>query len=165
MVNLQCTNYYNYFPAPRLFAPKQLGPRLNLVAYPCIRLTKVLLVKDFQFPLYIVLNILHIVLRFIYLFICILFRQVSSPSCDSQGLHAEETPPSEPQSPVTQTTGGGAGVVSTAACRPASCLTPLPLVSRVKTEQSGTTPQPTPQQVSWKKIYRLFVIVEEWNRH
>ncbi|XP_031675144.1 nucleus accumbens-associated protein 1-like, partial [Oncorhynchus kisutch] len=74
------------------------------------------------------------------------FLKVSSPSCDSQGLHAEETPPSEPQSPVTQTTGGGAGVVSTAACRPASCLTPLPLVSRVKTEQSGTTPQPTPQQ-------------------
>uniref|UniRef100_A0A674C0S8 Nucleus accumbens associated 1 n=1 Tax=Salmo trutta TaxID=8032 RepID=A0A674C0S8_SALTR len=58
------------------------------------------------------------------------FLKVSSPSCDSQGLHAEETPPSEPQSPVTQTTGGGAGVVSTAACRPASCLTPLPLVSR-----------------------------------
>uniref|UniRef100_A0A4W5MRX8 Nucleus accumbens associated 1 n=1 Tax=Hucho hucho TaxID=62062 RepID=A0A4W5MRX8_9TELE len=71
------------------------------------------------------------------------FLKVSSPSCDSQGLQAEETPPSEPQSPVTQTTGGGAGVVSTAACRPASCLTPLPLVSRVKTEQSGTTPQPT----------------------
>ncbi|XP_055762768.1 nucleus accumbens-associated protein 1-like isoform X3 [Salvelinus fontinalis] len=73
------------------------------------------------------------------------FLKVSSPSCDSQGLHAEETPPSEPQSPVTQTTGGGAGVVSSAACRPASCLTPLPLVLRVKTEQSGTTPQPTPQ--------------------
>uniref|UniRef100_A0A4W5KJR1 Nucleus accumbens associated 1 n=1 Tax=Hucho hucho TaxID=62062 RepID=A0A4W5KJR1_9TELE len=51
------------------------------------------------------------------------FLKVSSPSCDSQGLHAEETPPSEPQSPVTQTTAGGAGVVST-----------------VKTEQSGTTP-------------------------
>ncbi|KAL1005724.1 hypothetical protein UPYG_G00063180 [Umbra pygmaea] len=71
------------------------------------------------------------------------FLKVSSPSCDSQGLHTDETPPSEPQSPVTQT-GGGAGVVATAAGRPASCLTPLPLVSRVKTEQSGTTPQHTP---------------------
>ncbi|XP_064179746.1 nucleus accumbens-associated protein 1-like [Anguilla rostrata] len=59
------------------------------------------------------------------------FLKVSSPSCDSQGLHAEETPPSEPQSPVTQTSGGGAG----GAGRPASCLTPLPLVSRVKMEQ------------------------------
>uniref|UniRef100_A0A3B5A7B0 Nucleus accumbens associated 1 n=1 Tax=Stegastes partitus TaxID=144197 RepID=A0A3B5A7B0_9TELE len=55
------------------------------------------------------------------------FLKVSSPSCDSQGLHTEETPPSEPQSPVTQTVGGG---------RPASCLTPLPLVSKVKTEQT-----------------------------
>uniref|UniRef100_A0A8C2XS17 Nucleus accumbens associated 1 n=1 Tax=Cyclopterus lumpus TaxID=8103 RepID=A0A8C2XS17_CYCLU len=45
------------------------------------------------------------------------FLKVSSPSCDSQGLHAEET---EPQSPVA----------------PASCLTPLPLVSKVKTEQT-----------------------------
>lgn len=67
--------------------------------------------------------------------------QVSSPSCDSQGLHAEETPPSEPQSPVTQTVGGGGAGVA----RPASCLTPLPLVSKVKTEQTATTPQPTPQ--------------------
>lgn len=72
--------------------------------------------------------------------------QVSSPSCDSQGLHAEETPPSEPQSPVTQTVGGGgAAVVAPAAGRPSSCVTPLPLVSKVKTEQTGTTPQPTPQ--------------------
>uniref|UniRef100_A0A8C6WU54 Nucleus accumbens associated 1, BEN and BTB (POZ) domain containing b n=1 Tax=Neogobius melanostomus TaxID=47308 RepID=A0A8C6WU54_9GOBI len=54
------------------------------------------------------------------------FLKVSSPSCDSQGLHTEETPPSEPQSPVTQTSGGGA------------CGTPLPLVSKVKTEQSGS---------------------------
>uniref|UniRef100_A0A8D3BI01 Nucleus accumbens associated 1 n=1 Tax=Scophthalmus maximus TaxID=52904 RepID=A0A8D3BI01_SCOMX len=53
------------------------------------------------------------------------FLKVSSPSCDSQGLHAEETPPSEPQS-----------VVATAAGRPSSCLTPLPLVSKVKTEQT-----------------------------
>ncbi|XP_062311718.1 nucleus accumbens-associated protein 1-like isoform X2 [Osmerus eperlanus] len=75
------------------------------------------------------------------------FLKVSSPSCDSQGLHTEETPPSEPQSPVTQTAGGGgAGVVATASGRPASCLTPLPLVSRVKTEQSSSTPQPTPTQ-------------------
>ncbi|XP_043940670.1 nucleus accumbens-associated protein 1 isoform X2 [Protopterus annectens] len=51
------------------------------------------------------------------------FLKVSSPSCDSQGLQAEETPPSEPQSPVAQTS-----------TRP-SCNTPLPLVSRVKTEQ------------------------------
>lgn len=72
--------------------------------------------------------------------------QVSSPSCDSQGLHTEETPPSEPQSPVTQTVGGGGvGVVASAAGRPTSCLTPLPLVSKVKTEQTTSTPQPTPQ--------------------
>ncbi|XP_013876343.1 nucleus accumbens associated 1, BEN and BTB (POZ) domain containing a [Austrofundulus limnaeus] len=55
------------------------------------------------------------------------FLKVSSPSCDSQGLHTEETPPSEPQSPVTQTGNG--------AVRPPSSLTPLPLVSRVKAEQ------------------------------
>ncbi|XP_070779760.1 nucleus accumbens-associated protein 1 [Enoplosus armatus] len=72
------------------------------------------------------------------------FLKVSSPSCDSQGLHTEETPPSEPQSPVTQTVGGG-GVVATASGRPTSCLTPLPLVSKVKTEQTASTPQPTPQ--------------------
>ncbi|XP_053710899.1 nucleus accumbens-associated protein 1 isoform X2 [Synchiropus splendidus] len=66
------------------------------------------------------------------------FLKVSSPSCDSQGLHAEET---EPQSPITQTLGSG---VTTAAVRPASCLTPLPLVSKVKTEQTST-PQPTSQ--------------------
>ncbi|XP_051967794.1 nucleus accumbens-associated protein 1-like [Xyrauchen texanus] len=65
------------------------------------------------------------------------FLKVSSPSCDSQGLHTEETQPSEPQSPVTQT----GSVVATAAARPASCLTPLPLVSRVKAEQ-----QPQVQQ-------------------
>nr|XP_033780032.1 nucleus accumbens-associated protein 1 isoform X2 [Geotrypetes seraphini] len=50
------------------------------------------------------------------------FLKVSSPSCDSQGLHSEETPSSEPQSPVAQTSS-----------RP-SCNTPLPLMSRVKTE-------------------------------
>ncbi|XP_034431665.1 nucleus accumbens-associated protein 1 isoform X1 [Hippoglossus hippoglossus] len=73
------------------------------------------------------------------------FLKVSSPSCDSQGLHTEETPPSEPQSPVTQTVGGGGGgVVATATGRPSSCLTPLPLVSKVKTEQTSTTPQTTP---------------------
>lgn len=66
--------------------------------------------------------------------------QVSSPSCDSQGLHAEETPSSEPQSPVTHSVGGvGVG-------RPASCLTPLSLVSKVKTEQTATTPQQAPHQ-------------------
>ncbi|XP_027138234.1 nucleus accumbens-associated protein 1 isoform X2 [Larimichthys crocea] len=74
------------------------------------------------------------------------FLKVSSPSCDSQGLHTEETPSSEPQSPVTQTVaGGGVGGVATAAGRPTSCLTPLPLVSKVKTEQTASTPQPTPQ--------------------
>ncbi|XP_074487286.1 nucleus accumbens-associated protein 1 isoform X1 [Sebastes fasciatus] len=74
------------------------------------------------------------------------FLKVSSPSCDSQGLHTEETPPSEPQSPVTQTMGGGGvGVVAPAAGRPASCLTPLPLVSKVKTEQMASTTQPAPQ--------------------
>ncbi|XP_075993133.1 nucleus accumbens-associated protein 1-like isoform X2 [Genypterus blacodes] len=68
------------------------------------------------------------------------FLKVSSPSCDSQGLHAEEAPPSEPQSPVTQTSGSAA--------RPASCLTPLPLVSRVKTEQPASQPEPaTPYSV------------------
>ncbi|XP_049733027.1 nucleus accumbens-associated protein 1 isoform X1 [Elephas maximus indicus] len=51
------------------------------------------------------------------------FLKVSSPSCDSQGLHAEEAPSSEPQSPVAQTSSWPA------------CSTPLPLVSRVKTEQ------------------------------
>ncbi|XP_031417794.1 nucleus accumbens-associated protein 1 isoform X2 [Clupea harengus] len=69
------------------------------------------------------------------------FLKVSSPSCDSQGLHAEEAPPSEPQSPVT---GGGGGAVAMA--RPSSCLTPLPLVTRVKTEQPQTQPQPQTQQ-------------------
>ncbi|XP_051905360.1 nucleus accumbens-associated protein 1 [Hippocampus zosterae] len=61
------------------------------------------------------------------------FLKVSSPSCDSQGLNAEEAPPSEPQSPVTQT--------GTGAARPAACLTPLPLVSRVKTEQPASQPE------------------------
>ncbi|XP_057673739.1 nucleus accumbens associated 1, BEN and BTB (POZ) domain containing a isoform X2 [Corythoichthys intestinalis] len=61
------------------------------------------------------------------------FLKVSSPSCDSQGLNAEEAPPSEPQSPVTQT--------GTGAARPATCLTPLPLVSRVKTEQPASQPE------------------------
>ncbi|KAK7930609.1 hypothetical protein WMY93_007004 [Mugilogobius chulae] len=66
-------------------------------------------------------------------------------SCDSQGLHTEEAPPSEPQSPVTQTSGGGAcgaGGVASVAGRPTSCQTPLPLMSKVKTEQSASTPQP-----------------------
>ncbi|KAF7649448.1 hypothetical protein LDENG_00141130 [Lucifuga dentata] len=61
------------------------------------------------------------------------FLKVSSPSCDSQGLHTEEAPPSEPQSPVTQT--------NSSAVRPSSCLTPLPLVSRVKTEQPASQPE------------------------
>ncbi|XP_059903359.1 nucleus accumbens-associated protein 1-like isoform X2 [Gadus macrocephalus] len=64
------------------------------------------------------------------------FLKVSSPSCDSQGLHTEETPTSEPQSPVTQTVGG-----ASAGGRPTPCLTPLPLVSKVKTEQAASTPQ------------------------
>ncbi|XP_062420389.1 nucleus accumbens-associated protein 1 [Pungitius pungitius] len=67
------------------------------------------------------------------------FLKVSSPSCDSQGLHSEETPPSDPQSPVAQTTGGSA--VAPAAGRPASCLTPLPLVSKVKSEPTASTLQ------------------------
>lgn len=45
----------------------------------------------------------------------------------------EEAPPSEPQSPVTQT--------GTGAARPASSLTPLPLLSRVKTEQPASQPE------------------------
>uniref|UniRef100_UPI0037E9439D nucleus accumbens-associated protein 1 isoform X1 n=1 Tax=Semicossyphus pulcher TaxID=241346 RepID=UPI0037E9439D len=69
------------------------------------------------------------------------FLKVSSPSCDSQGLHTEETPTSEPQSPVTQTVGGGGvGVVGSAVGRPTSCQTPLPLVSKVKTEQTEGSP-------------------------
>ncbi|CAJ1052917.1 nucleus accumbens-associated protein 1 isoform X2 [Xyrichtys novacula] len=77
------------------------------------------------------------------------FLKVSSPSCDSQGLHTEETPTSEPQSPVTQTVGGGGvGVTATASGRPASCLTPLPLVSKVKTEQAASTPQQQQQEGS-----------------
>ncbi|KAF1624586.1 Nucleus accumbens-associated protein 1, partial [Eudyptes filholi] len=51
------------------------------------------------------------------------FLKVSSPSCDSQGLHGEEAPSSEPQSPVAQTSGWPSGAAA------------LPLVSRVKTEQ------------------------------
>ncbi|XP_049327307.1 nucleus accumbens-associated protein 1 [Astyanax mexicanus] len=72
------------------------------------------------------------------------FLKVSSPSCDSQGLHTEEAPPSEPQSPVGGVMGGG--IVATAAGRPASCLTPLSLVSRVKTEQPQPQLQPQHQQ-------------------
>ncbi|KAM6188716.1 LOW QUALITY PROTEIN: nucleus accumbens-associated protein 1 [Sarcoramphus papa] len=53
------------------------------------------------------------------------FLKVSSPSCDSQGLHGEEAPSSEPQSPVAQTSGWPSGAAAAA----------LPLVSRVKTEQ------------------------------
>ncbi|XP_070684334.1 nucleus accumbens-associated protein 1 [Pempheris klunzingeri] len=73
------------------------------------------------------------------------FLKVSSPSCDSQGLHTEETPTSEPQSPVTQTVGGGGGgggvgVGGGTTGRPSSCLTPLPLVSKVKTEQTEGSP-------------------------
>ncbi|XP_077380891.1 nucleus accumbens-associated protein 1 isoform X2 [Festucalex cinctus] len=68
------------------------------------------------------------------------FLKVSSPSCDSQGLHAEET---EPQSPVTQTVGGAGG---TPAARPAACLTPLPLTSKVKTEQTAAAPQSQQQE-------------------
>ena len=60
------------------------------------------------------------------------FLKVSSPSCDSQGLHPEEAPSSEPQSPVAQTLGWPA------------CSTPLPLVSRVKTEQELDSVQCTP---------------------
>ncbi|XP_025024330.1 nucleus accumbens-associated protein 1 isoform X3 [Python bivittatus] len=54
------------------------------------------------------------------------FLKVSSPSCDSQGLHTEEAPSSEPQSPVAQTSTWPSG------------NTPLPLVSRVKTEQQDS---------------------------
>ncbi|KAM6307822.1 nucleus accumbens-associated protein 1 [Podargus strigoides] len=53
------------------------------------------------------------------------FLKVSSPSCDSQGLHGEEAPSSEPQSPVAQTSGWPSAAAAAA----------LPLVSRVKTEQ------------------------------
>ncbi|XP_041738134.2 nucleus accumbens-associated protein 1-like [Coregonus clupeaformis] len=69
------------------------------------------------------------------------FLKVSSPSCDSQGLQAEDAPPSEPQSPVTQTVAAGTS------SRPASCLTPLPLVSRVKTEQQGNQSEASPYSV------------------
>ncbi|NWH43542.1 NACC1 protein, partial [Fregata magnificens] len=59
------------------------------------------------------------------------FLKVSSPSCDSQGLHGEEAPSSEPQSPVAQTSGWPSGAAA------------LPLVSRVKTEQ-GEPDQTSP---------------------
>ncbi|XP_072298594.1 nucleus accumbens associated 1, BEN and BTB (POZ) domain containing a isoform X2 [Eucyclogobius newberryi] len=61
------------------------------------------------------------------------FLKVSSPSCDSQGLHTEEAPTSEPQSPVTQTSNG--------VSRPSASITPLPLMSRVKTEQQSGQPE------------------------
>ncbi|OWK49994.1 Nucleus accumbens-associated protein 1 [Lonchura striata] len=51
------------------------------------------------------------------------FLKVSSPSCDSQGLHGDDTPGSEPQSPVAQTSAAQGWAAA------------LPLVSRVKTEQ------------------------------
>ncbi|XP_051957764.1 nucleus accumbens-associated protein 1 [Xyrauchen texanus] len=76
------------------------------------------------------------------------FLKVSSPSCDSQGFHTEETPPSEPQSPVTQT----GCVVATAAARPASCLTPLSLVSRMKTEQQPQVQQPQQDASSYSVV-------------
>ncbi|XP_025894527.1 nucleus accumbens-associated protein 1, partial [Nothoprocta perdicaria] len=50
------------------------------------------------------------------------FLKVSSPSCDSQGLHGEEAPGSEPQSPVAPAWPSAPGAA-------------LPLVPRVKTEQ------------------------------
>ncbi|XP_049576574.1 nucleus accumbens-associated protein 1 isoform X2 [Syngnathus scovelli] len=55
------------------------------------------------------------------------FLKVSSPSCDSQGLHVEET---EPQSPLTPTA-GGPGATPLAA-RAAAC--------KVKTEQTAAAP-------------------------
>ncbi|XP_017543566.1 nucleus accumbens-associated protein 1 [Pygocentrus nattereri] len=73
------------------------------------------------------------------------FLKVSSPSCDSQGLHTEEMPHSEPQSPVGGAMGGV--VAATAAGRPASCLTPLSLVSRVKTEQPQQQQEGSPYSV------------------
>ncbi|XP_060037788.1 nucleus accumbens-associated protein 1 isoform X2 [Erinaceus europaeus] len=78
------------------------------------------------------------------------FLKVSSPSCDSQGLHAEEAPPSEPQSPVGPAAPGGtpasgAGAAAAAAGGPwPGCGTPLPLVSRVKTEQESDSVQCAP---------------------
>lgn len=81
------------------------------------------------------------------------FLKVSSPSCDSQGLHTEETP-SEPQSPVTQTGSSniGGGAVTTATARPASCLTPLPLMSRVKTELQPQAHQPQQEASSYSVV-------------
>lgn len=80
------------------------------------------------------------------------FLKVSSPSCDSQGLHTEDAPPSEPQSPVTQTGIGSIGMGATTAVRPASCLTPLPLVSRVKTEQQPQAQQPLQEASSYSVV-------------
>ncbi|XP_041837810.1 nucleus accumbens-associated protein 1 isoform X2 [Melanotaenia boesemani] len=85
------------------------------------------------------------------------FLKVSSPSCDSQGLHNEETPCSEPQSPITQTV-GGCGVSIATVGRPNSCLTPLPLVSKVKTEQTASTPQPASQQQQEGSPYSVVCI-------
>lgn len=89
--------------------------------------------------------------------------QVSSPSCDSQGLHNEETPTSEPQSPVTQTVGGGGvAIVTTAAGRPTPCLTPLPLVAKVKTEQTASTPQHAPLQQQVGYLWLLWKQFKWW---
>ncbi|NXW81317.1 NACC1 protein, partial [Hirundo rustica] len=51
------------------------------------------------------------------------FLKVSSPSCDSQGLHGDDAPGSEPQSPAAQASAAQGWAAA------------LPLVSRVKTEQ------------------------------
>ncbi|NXC78631.1 NACC1 protein, partial [Anhinga anhinga] len=67
------------------------------------------------------------------------FLKVSSPSCDSQGLHSEEAPSSEPQSPVAQTSGWPSGAAA------------LPLVSRVKTEQG----EPDGVQCTFVKVEAL----------
>ncbi|KAL0180956.1 hypothetical protein M9458_023362, partial [Cirrhinus mrigala] len=46
----------------------------------------------------------------------------------------------------------GGGAVATATARPASCLTPLPLVSRVKTEQQPQAQQPQQEASSYSVV-------------
>ncbi|XP_073478835.1 nucleus accumbens-associated protein 1 isoform X2 [Lithobates pipiens] len=71
------------------------------------------------------------------------FLKVSSPSCDSQGLHPEETPSSEPPSPATTAAVAAAGTVMVPLSSSTSYNTSRP--PRVKTEsQESEAVQCTP---------------------
>ncbi|XP_018421625.1 PREDICTED: nucleus accumbens-associated protein 1 isoform X2 [Nanorana parkeri] len=71
------------------------------------------------------------------------FLKVSSPSCDSQGLHPEETPSSEPPSPATTATVAAGGTAMTPLSSSSSYNTSR--APRVKTEsQESEAVQCTP---------------------